>query len=193
MGVFAFVAMISPADAEAAIRNRAVPLSSEPRSLALLQGAVLDQPINAVRDQPPFDRTYYGDGIALSSKTFINGRREFRVAGTQAAGAAPLDLREAGDCLEVMTGAMLPRGCDCVIPVEKITRAGDVVQLMDDVHPQPFLNVHARGSDVREGERLLQSGIRLGPAEIALIASNGQPTAKVASEPRITVTRPAMN
>lgn len=186
MGDFLIVAMISPADAEAAIRYRVVPLPSELRTLAALHGAVLHEPIVATRDQPPFDRVTM-DGVALSSRAFIDGQREFRVAGTQAAGAPPLEVRAHEDCLEVMTGAMLPKGCDCVIPVERITRTGDVVRLMDDLHPQPLLNVHPRGSDVREGTRLLEPGIRLGPAEIALIASNGQPSSNVAAEPRITV------
>lgn len=178
--------MISPAEAEAAISHRVVTLSSELRELDALCGCVLHEPIIATRDQPPFDRVTM-DGVALNSKATTNGRRELRVAGTQAAGAPPLHLRAAEECLEAMTGAMLPHGCDCVIPVEKLTRAGNVVRLMDEVQPEPFLNVHRRGSDVHAGDRLLEPGSRLGPVEIALIASNGLRAAKVASEPKITV------
>lgn len=187
MGVFFlspnFVVMITPADAEAAIRTNAAPLATELRQLTALHGAVLREPVAANRDQPPFDRVTM-DGVAMNSKA---ARREFRVAGTQAAGAAPLELRSPEDCLEVMTGAMLPRGCDCVVPVEKIVREDHSVTLMNDVHLLPFLNVHARGSDVREGTRLLEAGTRLGPAEIAVIAANGQHEVTVSTEPRIAV------
>jgi len=178
--------MITPAEAEAAIRNRAVALPSAKQSLSKLNNAVLREPITALRDQPPFDRVTM-DGVALNSAATIQGYREFRVAATQAAGAPPVDLRAPGECVEVMTGAMLPRGCDCVIPVERIVRSGDVIKLADDVRPEPFLNVHRRGSDVKAGSRLLGAGIRLGAAELAVIASNGQADATVSVEPRITV------
>ena len=177
--------MITPAAAEAAIRSRGVALPSDSRPLLELQGAILREPIIARREQPPFDRVTM-DGIALSSIA-ANNRREFKVVATQAAGAPALDLSGPGDCIEVMTGAMLPRGCDCVVPVEKIVRRGDVILLADEVQPEPFMNVHPRGSDVSTGARLLEPGVRLGPAEIAVIASNGQHEVAASVDPVITV------
>jgi molybdopterin molybdotransferase len=181
---FSFVAMISPAEAEAAILNRAVALPIERRPLTTLHHAILREPIVAGREQPPFDRVTM-DGVALGSRA--GARREFRVIGTQAAGAPPLQLVSADDCIEVMTGAMLPIGCDCVVPVEKIVRDGDAIRLAEDVQLEPLLNVHPRGSDVKTGERLLECGSRLGPAEIAVIASMGHAEVSVSAEPRITV------
>ena len=90
IGVMA-TAMISPAAAEAAIRARVPPLAAEPTPLAALSGTVLREQIVASRDQPPFDRVTM-DGIAFASHS---GRREFRIAGTQAAGARQMEIGRA--------------------------------------------------------------------------------------------------
>ena len=178
--------LLSPAEAEAAIRTHAPRLPDIALPLDSLGGAVLREPIVASRDQPPFDRVTM-DGIAFATSTFEQGRRAFRIAGVQAAGAAPLVLADRDACLEVMTGASLPQGCDCVVPVEKIVVKEGVAQLADDAAPVQGLNIHARGIDVREGEPLLEAGARLGPAEVAVIASNGLTHARVARAPSIIV------
>ncbi|HWK75212.1 MAG TPA: molybdopterin molybdotransferase MoeA [Povalibacter sp.] len=175
--------MISPAEAEAAIRVRAPTLEPEPRPLAMLAGAVLREPIVASRDQPPFDRVTM-DGIAFASAA---GRREFRVAGTQAAGARQMVLASDDACFEVMTGAVLPAGCDCVVPVERISIDDGVARLQDDVVPSAWLNVHRRGIDCRAGTLLLEPGTTLGPPEVAVIASAGLSHAQVSRAPRIIV------
>lgn len=155
--------------------------------LVELAGAVLRESITATRDQPPFDRVTM-DGIAFAFDSWQEDRGSFRIAGTQAAGAAPLTLNDPGDCIEVMTGAMLPIGCDCVVPVENIEVRAGIAQLRDDA-PAPVrnLNVHARGIDSRLGDLLLASGCRLGPAEVAVIASNGQSHVLVTRAPKIVV------
>ncbi len=177
----------SPAEAEAAIRQHATQLPAVHLPLTELSGAVLRESITSTRDQPPFDRVTM-DGIAFSFASWETGRNSFRIAGTQAAGAAPLTLREPTDCIEVMTGAMLPIGCDCVVPVENIEVGDGIAQLRDDA-PAPVrnFNIHNRGIDSRRGDLLLPSGCRLGPAEVAVIASNGQTHALVARPPRIVV------
>lgn len=179
--------LISPAHAEAAIRLNATLLPAVRAPLADLAGAVLREAITATRDQPPFDRVTM-DGIAFAFASWQGGRNSFRIVGTQAAGAAPLTLHDADDCIEVMTGAMLPVDCDCVVPVENIEVRDGVAHLRDDA-PAPVrrLNIHARGIDSRRGDLLLPSGCRLGPAEVAVIASNGQAHATVARSPRIMV------
>ncbi len=178
--------MISPAEAEALIRAHAAPLPVASLPLTELVGATLREPIVAEFDQPPFDRVTM-DGIAFSFAAYQRGCRAFRIAGTQAAGAAPLTLRDEEHCLEVMTGAMLPAGCDCIVPVEKISVADGVAQLGPDAAPESRSNIHPRGSDTCRGDELLQPGIRLGPAEVAVIAAIGHTHASVTRKPRIAV------
>ena len=128
------------------------------------------------------------DGIAIASEAWRAGQRRFRIAGTQAAGARPQPL-PADACLEVMTGAVLPPGSDCVIPVERLAVADGWAEIEADYAVEPFGNVHTRGLDCREGDLLLARGTRLGPPELAVLASAGLPRADVRAEPRILVDR----
>jgi len=178
--------LISPAEAEAQICAHATQLPAVSLPLTQLVGTILRERVVAAFDQPPFDRVTM-DGIAFASAAYQQGRRTFRIAGTQAAGAPPLALQSSEHCIEVMTGAMLPVGCDCIVPVEKILAADGVAQLADDAEPESKSNIHERGTDSRRGDELLQPGIRLGPAEVAVLAANGQTQASVSRTPRIAV------
>ena len=175
----------SPAAAEALIRRHVQPLPVESRPLAALAGAVLAQSVRAERDQPPFDRVTM-DGIAIASEAWRAGQRRFRIAGTPAAGQPPQPLPPE-TCLEVMTGAVLPPGSDCVIPVERLTVADGWAEIDPEFVAEPFGNVHTRGLDCREGDMLLARGTRLGPPELAVLASAGLPRANVRAEPRILI------
>jgi molybdopterin molybdotransferase len=178
--------MISPSEAEAAIRTHAPAWPAVSMPLADLGGTVLREAVAATRDQPPFDRVTM-DGIALSAAAYERGRRAFRIAGTQAAGTAPLTLEDPDACLEVMTGAICPVGCDCVIPVENITVRDGTAHLLEQASVARHLNIHVRGLDSRLGDALLQPGMRLGPAEVAVLAANGRTSALVTRVPRIMV------
>lgn len=178
--------MTSPAEAEAAIRASVELLPAEQVSLSALAGAVLREPVVASRDQPPFDRVMM-DGIAIAMRAWAEGRREFRIAGTQAAGARPLVLANTDACFEAMTGAVVPHGCDAVIPVEQLVVAGDVARVSDQAAPVSGLNIHARGLDCRAGTPLLAAGTRLGAPEVAVIAATGLAHVSAARAPRIMV------
>jgi molybdopterin molybdotransferase len=178
--------MLSPEEAEAAIRQAVVSYPSVTQRLEDLVGAILREPIRATRDQPPFDRVTM-DGIAFAHASYAQGCRSFRIAGTQAAGAPPCTLEEPRTCIEVMTGAVVPAGCDCVVPVEKISVVDGVASIAEDAAPAAGLNIHGRGIDSRAGDPLLVPGMCLGPAEIAVIASAGLTQALVSKRPRIVV------
>jgi molybdopterin molybdotransferase len=175
--------MLTPAEAEAAIAAAVVPVSQESAPLAACAGRILRAPIRAERDAPPFDRVAM-DGIAFASSA---KSRRFRVAGTQAAGSPVLTLQSPGDCFEVMTGAMLPRGCDTVVPVEQLDVADGFAALGPGCEAAPWRHVHRRASDARAGDLLLETGTRLGPPELAIAASAGQATLAVSRAPRIAV------
>lgn len=175
--------MLTVADASAMISAKVPQLPVAVRPLRQLCGAVLAETVCMERDQPPFDRVTM-DGIAMNSS---GTARRLRIAGVQAAGAAPLTLDQTDSCIEVMTGAELPRGADCVIPVEQLRKQGDHVELMAQALPQAWLNVHRRGSDAAQGQPMLHPGMRLTATEIAVIASAGQAGARVHAMPRIAL------
>jgi molybdopterin molybdotransferase len=177
-------ALPTPAAAESLVRERVQPLPIESRPLETLAGAVLAQVVHAERDQPPFDRVTM-DGITFASQSWREGQRRFRIAGTQAAGRPPLRLQQRADCLEAMTGAALPDGCDCVVPIERLHVADGFATVDATVPVEPYLNVHRRGLDARAGDLLLEPGMPLGAPELAVLASAGLARAEVRTEPRI--------
>lgn len=183
---FVFTSMTSPAEAESAIRAHVAPLPAEPMPLTQLAGAVLREPIVASRDLPPFDRVMM-DGIALAMSAYAAGRRDFRIAGVQAAGARQLLLANTEACFEVMTGAVLPHGCDVVIPVEQIVVESGIARLATTIAPTVGLNIHTRGRDCLAGTPLLSEGIRLRAPEVAVIASEGLARVSASRQPRMVV------
>src|SRR5207302_11090013 len=123
----------------------------------------------AERNQPPLHRVAREAG-ALDSNTVGPATRSSRVQGAQPAGDPPLTLAVAGDCIEVMTGAVLPLGCNSVIPVEELTVARGQVALAPGTRVEPWQHVHRRGSDTRQGTLLPSSALRLRALEIASAA-----------------------
>ncbi len=149
-------------------------------------GRVLREEIVADRDFPPFDRVTM-DGIAILYRTFDTGRRSFRVVGTHAAGAPNVRLDDPETCLEVMTGAVLPSGTDCVIRVEDLDLADGVATVKAGVDAVRMQNVHRFGSDYAAGHHLLSADVVIAPQHIAVIASVGRTQVRVAALPRIAV------
>ena len=178
--------MLTPAEADALIGQHLQCLPIESLPLTQCAGAVLRENIYAERDQPPFDRVAM-DGIALDSRAAVAGRRSFRVQATQAAGDPPLTLAASSGCIEVMTGAVLPLGCDCVVPVEDLTVAEGEAALAAAARIEPWHNVHRRGSDTRQGTLLVSSGTRLSAPEIAIAAAAGMARIRVSSQPMLAV------
>jgi molybdopterin molybdotransferase len=179
-------ALITPRLAEEAIYSRLTCLPIESLPLTQCVGGTLRENVYAERDHPPFDRVAM-DGIAVDSEALRRGLKRFRVQGVQAAGAPPLKLDTAEDAIEVMTGAMLPSGCDNVIPVEQLDLTDGFATLTTNVVTTPYNNVHRRGSDSRQGKLLLESGTLLRAPEIAVAASAGMARVRVSSQPAIMV------
>jgi len=178
--------MVTPAEAEALIRQHLVCLPVESLPLPQCMGAVLRENVYAERDQPPFDRVAM-DGIAIDSTAWKAGRRKFRVEGVQAAGDPYRKLATADDCLEVMTGAVLPQGCDTVIPSEQLELVGELAQVSNEAEVRCGQNVHKRASDGRQGDLLLEAGTLLRAPEIAVAASAGMSRIRVSGQPTILV------
>jgi molybdopterin molybdotransferase len=169
-----------------AIEERVKLLPVESLPLAQCIGRTLREDVYAERDNPPFDRVCM-DGIAIESAAAIDRRRTFRIEATQAAGAPALTLSDARHAIEVMTGAVLPRGTDCVIPVEEYDLADGLVSLRDQALIDPYRNVQRRGSDSAPGVPMLRAGARLGAAEIAVAASAGLARVRVSRQPSFVV------
>lgn len=179
-------APVSPEAAQRAIESHWPAAPIEHRPLDQCTGRILRQDVYAERDNPPFDRVCM-DGIAVSSAVLATGKRQFAIEALQPAGAPPLTLEIAENAIEVTTGAMLPGGTDCVIPWEQYDVADGIVSLKGDVKYEPFRNVQRRGEDSRPDVPMLTAGIRVGPTDIAVLASAGLATVAVSRQPSFLV------
>lgn len=179
------MSLLTPAQAETLIEQHLVCLPIESLPLTQAAGAVLRENIYAERDQPPFDRVAM-DGFALTAAGAAENAGRLRIAAIQAAGDPPASLPDSSSCVEIMTGAVLPRGCDAVVPVEQVQRSGEYAE-MGRKPVQPWQNVHRRGSDCRQGSLLLQAGTRLTPPEVAIAAGAGMARLRVSAQPMIVV------
>ena len=150
-------------------------------------GRVLRQEIRADRDIPPFDRVMM-DGYALRAVDLI-ANRSFLVAGSAPAGNPQAVLPgQSGVCLEVMTGAPLPIGADCIVPVELTMDMGDGgISVSQDFEVQAGRFIHRAGSDAKSGDSLLEPGILLGSREIGVAASCGASFLGVSRMPHIAI------
>jgi molybdopterin molybdotransferase len=178
--------LITPRLAEEAIYSRLTCLPIESLPLTQCVGGTLRENIYAERDQPPFDRVAM-DGMAVDSESLRRGVRRFRIQGVQAAGVPQLRLVGADEAIEVMTGAILPLGSDCVIPVEQLDVADGYASLTAEVVASPFHNVDRRGNHSRQGTLLLEAGTLLRAPEIAVAASAGMARVRVSSQPAIMI------
>ncbi len=199
--------LITPAEAERLILASVPTLPAEDCPLGSAHGRILRAPIRADRDSPPFDRITM-DGFALRHSAVAAGRRTFRIQGFQPAGTIPLTLESGETCIEIATGAVLPMGCDCVVPYEDTDRSANssasvshpstlnpqlstsaTVTLSDSTATALTLgqSIHRRGSDSAASTELIPAGARLTGREIAVAASCGAASLRVSLVPRIAV------
>lgn len=178
--------MLTPAEAEKLIRASLAPFASEDCPLAEAHGRILRTAVRADRDLPPFDRVTM-DGYAVRSAALAAGTRRFRIEGLQAAGMIPQTLGPAADaCVEIMTGAVLPIGADCVVPYEETAREGAAMTVNAGKFPAGHA-LHRRGSDHAARTEILSAGLKLTGREIAVAAACGCANLTVATHPKIAV------
>lgn len=179
--------MLTPAAAEELVLANMAAFPAEDCPLAQAHGRILRTCIRADRDLPPFDRVTM-DGYALRAGAVLKGCRTFQVAGVQAAGMRPIDLPDVPDaCVEIMTGAMLPAGADCVVPYERTSRQGPSMMLEEGFEVAAGQAVHARGSDYAAEDLIVAKGAKLTGREIAVAASCGCARLSVSRLPKIAV------
>ncbi|MFY0629098.1 MAG: molybdopterin molybdotransferase MoeA [Flavobacteriaceae bacterium] len=177
--------MISVQEALQTILNNTQDFGVEEVSFLESVGRTLKEDIVADRDFPPFNRVSM-DGIAINHHIFEKGIREFTVEGVQAAGAAQKIMNVNSNCMEVMTGAVLPENTDTVIRYEDVVIENGIATIQVDVlkHRQ---NVHAKGKDRNEGDLLIEKNSVITAAEIGVIATVGKATVKVAKTPKVMI------
>ena len=177
--------MITSKKASEIILNRTEDFGVEEIPFLEATGRILKEEIVADRDFPPFDRVSM-DGIAIVYAVFESGRREFSIENMQAAGSKQVTLQNTENCIEAMTGAVLPKNTDAVIPYELISiKDGKATVNLEEI--KQLQNVHLQGKDRKTGDILIQINTVISPAEIGVLATVGKASVKVAKQPKVMI------
>jgi len=161
------------------------PPRTECLDLARAAGRVLATAIAADDDQPPFTRSTR-DGYACRAAdacAYIT----LPIAGATQAGEPPAEPLPEGKAWEIMTGAPVPAGADCVVMLEHVEKFGNAIRLSAPRTMNAGDNIVAKGAQARRGDEQLPAGMRLGAAQIALAASCGYPHLDVYVRPRVAI------
>ncbi len=150
-------------------------------------GRVLAEEVKADRDFPAFNRSTR-DGFAVRSGEVADGGRKLRVLGEVRAGQGWTGKAlQAGESVEVMTGAPVPAGADAVVMVEWVKRAGSEISVEAGREVRAGANIVAAGSEAKAGAALVSAGTRLGAAELGVAASCGYGELRVWARPRVAI------
>ncbi len=143
---------------------------------------VLHQAIVSPFPVPPHDNSAM-DGYAMMSTDLQSETFTLKQVGTAMAGQPYTGEIRPGECIRIMTGAMMPAACDTVIMQEQVKQDGDQII----VHGTHHAGQHVRhaGEDIQTGDTVLPAGHRLMPADLGLIASLGMTEVCVKRKPRI--------
>ncbi|MEO9891260.1 molybdopterin molybdotransferase MoeA [Aurantibacter sp.] len=150
-------------------------------------GAYLAEDLIADRPFPPFNRVTM-DGIAIVYEQFKKGQREFLIEEIAAAGTSQKTLKDNQNCIEVMTGAVLPKGVDTVIRYEdlSINEVTNTVTINIDVLKFKQ-NIHFKGMDIAEGNVIVSKGKQISSAEINIAATIGKAELKITELPKTVI------
>ena len=160
-------------DANGFITRLVVPLAATERlPLRQCAGRVLAEDLVSPLSVPAHDNSAM-DGFAFPGSALrADVPLTLRVAGTALAGKAWTGRLGSGECLKIMTGAILPSGLDTVVPHELTQVQGDVVTIPAGA-VRTGDNRRLRGEDLQQGSVALAQGELLAPAALGLAASLG--------------------
>jgi len=175
---------ITPDDALATIFDSIKPIS-DGESVALRQALnrVLAADIISSMNVPPAMNAAM-DGYAINAADIpAEGMRTLKLIGTGFAGAPFDNGLNRGECVRIMTGAVIPAGADTVVMQEHVRTSGKRISI--DNATQAGDNVRQAGEDLAIGDPVLAKGLRLRPADIGLLASLGLARVEVGRRLRI--------
>lgn len=175
-------ASLSVEQAQQRILANITPLQLRER-LALRQahGRILADTITASFDVPPHHNSSM-DGYAYAHSDAATCSH-LTVIGRSLAGHPHLEALTTGQCVRIMTGAMLPPGADTVVMQENVQSTADSIQII--AVPQQGDNVRYPGDDLRQGDAVLKAGRVLNAADLGLLASLGIGEVDVLRRPRV--------
>ncbi|MEZ4354772.1 MAG: molybdopterin molybdotransferase MoeA [Myxococcota bacterium] len=179
---------LSVQEAQDLILEATRPLGAETLSTAEALGRVLAEPIVSARRHPPADCSAM-DGYAVRRSDLREASptrpRRLPVVFEVPAGGHGARALVAGEAARIFTGAPLPEGADVVVRQEDTRAVGSDVEIL--VEPEPREHVRDAGEDFEVGDRLIESGVVLGPTHLGVLASVGRTVVSVVQRPTVAI------
>ncbi|MCB5188613.1 molybdopterin molybdotransferase MoeA [Methylobacillus caricis] len=151
------------------IRDYLTPITeTETLPLKLVLGRILAGDIVSPCNVPNHNNSAM-DGYAFHSHDAAANSLE--IIGTAFAGKPFDGVVKTGECVRIMTGAVIPSGTDTVVMQERVLTENNRISMTEV--PKPGANVRLAGEDLKQGETVLPQGRSLRPSDIGLIASLG--------------------
>ncbi|MFA5868158.1 MAG: gephyrin-like molybdotransferase Glp [Candidatus Bathyarchaeia archaeon] len=150
-------------------------------------GRVLAEDVVAGFNVPPFNRSSM-DGYAVRARDTAGASAKpvtLRLIGARHAGEIFDGVVGAGECVEIATGAPVPKGADAVVMVEYTKLAGDGVEVQREA--KPGSNVAPEGEDIKKGEAVVKAGEVLTPGRVGAVAALGFSKVKAYAKPRVAI------
>ena len=176
--------LISVAEAQRLILERAKPLEAERVPIERATGRVLAQRADAVVDLPPFPSSAM-DGYAVRSADTASAPVVLPVVERIAAGSPASRPLGAGEAMGIATGGVVPEGADAVVPIEVVEESEGGLAVASPV--AQGANVRDPGGDVRAGETVLEPGVVLGPGQVGALGAAGVSEVQCTKRPRVGI------
>jgi molybdopterin molybdotransferase len=173
--------LLSLEEAQRRILDRVVRLPAEQVALQDAAGRVTAADVPSRVDLPPFDSSAM-DGFALRA---ANTPGRLPVVERIAAGRPASRAVVAGEAMAIATGGAIPDGADAVLPIEYVVDHGNEIETAQRV--DPGADIRPRGGDIRAGQVVVPSGMRLGPAQLGALAAAGVADIPATRRPRAAV------
>src|SRR5262249_15980536 len=175
-------------DARRLVLERVNPPAEESVPLQEALGRVLAVDVESADPVPGFDNSSM-DGFAVRAEDTRGAKPDGPVSLTiadesRAGRPARLPLRE-GEAIAISTGAVIPDGADSVVRVEDTGVRDGYVEIEAEV--KPGTNVRHAGDDIEAGAEVLRRGVRIGAAELGVLASVGAASVICTRRPRVAV------
>ncbi|WP_096435764.1 gephyrin-like molybdotransferase Glp [Alteribacter populi] len=155
-------------------------------------GRVLAESIYADHDIPPFDKSPL-DGFAVQSEDTKRATSEapvyLEVIETVGAGHVAKPVTKPGQAVRVMTGTMIPEGCDAIVMFELTNEVERNGKTMIEIK-RPFKAgdfVSFKGEETKKGDPLVTAGTKVNPGVKALLATFGYPKVPVIRKPVVGI------
>ena len=174
---------ISLAEALDKIRQRVRPvLACERLPIRECLDRVNNEAVKSPHNVPPLPNSAM-DGYAIAIASLEQDAiTELEDIGTAYAGT-PFDGNcGPGQCVRIMTGALIPHGADAVVMQEQ-TEQSDSGKIRIDADHRVGENIRQAGEDVQQGETVIEAGARLSPADLGVLASLGLGQLQVKRKP----------